>query len=269
MAPEAVVDYLTSHRASATFMVPTLLRRLAKVTGKKPLLPMLRRLLLSGEPTSAAEARVFQADICPNLIGYYASSEGGGISVLQPDDFTSHAHTVGQAAFGVDIDIVDHHDVPVGDNEPGRLRYRGPGVTNRLLDADGRLQQDDDGWFYPGDLADRDSDGYITLRSRSKDVIVRSGINIYPAELERVISSLDGVSQVVVVGVPCTARGESVHAWVVGAVTVDALEAHCKQHLARYKQPETFHLTSHMPLTPAGKIDRQSLRNASATNAGN
>ena len=134
-------------------------------------------------------------------------------------------------------------------------------MTRRTLDEDGRAHtRDDDDGFYPGDLASRDADGYIRLAGRSKDVIVRAGVNVYPAEIERVVAALDGVREVAVVGAPSVDRGETVHAFVAGDVTEDALQAHCEARLAPYKRPAAWHLVDALPRTAADKTDKNLLR---------
>ncbi|MEM1440140.1 MAG: fatty acid--CoA ligase family protein, partial [Pseudomonadota bacterium] len=237
----------------------TLLRRLPAARGSAPLLPRLRRLIVSGEPMAADEARQFRSTISDGLMGYYASSEGGGISVLDSDDVAAHADSVGRAAHGVEVEIVNEAGHTVTPGTVGHLRYRGPGVTLRTVDADGDVTEND-GWFYPGDLASCDADGYLSLAGRSKDVIVRGGVNIYPAEIEHRIAELPAVHEVAVVGVPAPERGEAVHAFVVGDVTEADLQAHCRTHLAPYKQPEAWHRLVALPRTAADKIDKNLLR---------
>lgn len=259
MTPEALVAAIQTSAATATFLVPTLLRRLPAGREGAPLLPGLRRLIVSGEPMAADEARRFRSTISAGLTGYYASSEGGGISVLDAVDVAAHADSVGRAAHGVEVEIVSEAGHTVTPGTVGRLRYRGPGVTTRTVDAAGRVT-DNDGWFYPGDLASRDAEGYLRLAGRSKDVIVRGGINIYPAEIEHRIAELPAVHEVAVVGVATPDRGEAVHAFVVGDVAETDLQAHCRTHLAPYKQPEVWHQLGALPRTAADKIDKNQLR---------
>lgn len=265
MAPAALAEALQANAATATFLVPTLLRRLPAGNPGAPLLPCLRRLIVSGEPLAADEARRFCNTISNGLTGYYASSEGGGISVLDAVDVSAHADSVGRAAHGVEVEIVNEAEHRVTPGTVGRLRYRGPGVTMRTIDAAGHVTEND-GWFYPGDLASRDADGYLRLAGRSKDVIVRGGINIYPAEIEYQIAELPAVHEVAVVGVATQERGEAVHAFVVGDVTEADLQAHCRTHLAPYKQPEAWHWLKALPRTKAEKTDRARLRALAETN---
>ncbi|MEO1116935.1 MAG: long-chain fatty acid--CoA ligase, partial [Pseudomonadota bacterium] len=100
----------------------------------------------------------------------------------------------------------------------------------------------------------------------SKDVIVRGGVNIYPAEIEHRIAELPAVHEVAVVGVAAPERGEAVHAFVVGDVTEADLQAHCRTHLAPYKQPEAWHWLETLPRTKADKTDRARLRALAETN---
>ncbi len=260
MKPAAMVEAINQTGADMTFLVPTLMRRCLEMPGDDRLLPNLRRLVISGEAFFADEVEAFQRRLCPDLIGYYASSEGGGVSVLQPRDFATRGNTVGQAAYGVELELVDDTDTPVGAEQIGRVRYRGPGVTLRALNDRGRLQEGADGWFYPGDLGSRSSDGYLSLRGRAKDMIVRAGVNIYPAEIEAALIGLHGVQEVAVVGVPSPSHGEQVLAFVAGQVTAAEVHAHCESQLAPYKRPASIQILPALPRTSAGKIDKKSLR---------
>src|SRR5262249_52830242 len=147
----------------------------------------------------------------PNLFDYYASTEGGGISVLAPADQRDHAGTVGRPAFAVAVEVVDADDRGLPPGTVGRLRYRGPGVAADAGDGTRRPG----GWFYPGDLAAIDADGFVTLKGRAADVIIRGGVNIYPAEIEQVLLAHPGVREAAVVGQPSRERGEEVAAFVV------------------------------------------------------
>ncbi|MEO1595677.1 MAG: class I adenylate-forming enzyme family protein [Pseudomonadota bacterium] len=259
MSPEALAAALDARCATATFLVPTMLRRLPVSADGAPLLPNLRRLIVSGEPLPAEEAQTFRNSISDGLTGYYASSEGGGISVLASRDIATRADSVGRVAHGVEVEIVDDDGHGVLTGSVGLLRYRGPGVSTRTIDAAGNVT-DVGPWFYPGDLASCDEAGYLRLAGRRKDVIVRGGINIYPAEIERVIAQSPAVREVAVVGVASAARGEAVHAFVAGDVTEADLQAHCRTHLAPYKQPEAWHQLDALPRTAADKIDKNLLK---------
>jgi acyl-CoA synthetase (AMP-forming)/AMP-acid ligase II len=263
--PEQLLRHLNESASTATFLVPTLLRRLDSLPGSSPLLPHLRRLLVSGETLTGVEAARFRDRLTPNLIGYYASSEGGGISVLQPSDFASHADTVGRASFGVEVELVDERGAPVPHGEPGLLRYRGPAVAREFLDENGQqIPGDPDGWFAPGDLATRDADGFIRLVGRARDTIVRAGVNVYPAEIERVLREHPSVAEVAVIGEASATHGESPVAFVAvrPGATADAglLNAHCAERLAPYKRPARYVFLEQLPCAATGKMDKKALR---------
>ncbi|MDX1517407.1 MAG: class I adenylate-forming enzyme family protein [Woeseiaceae bacterium] len=264
LQPPEIVAALTNDDVSATFLPPTLLRRLLPLhrDGQPPLLGRLAYLVVSGEPLFADEARECVRRICPNLYSYYASSEGGGISILTPAEVERHADTVGRPAYRTDVEIVDANDRPLPDGRVGRLRYRGPGVSTRFVDSDG-VEHDAGagGWFYPGDLAERLPSGHLALRGRDRDIIIRGGVNIYPAEIEAVLLGHPAVSECAVIGQPDDARGEIVVAFVVADdhIASDELMDHCAQLLAPYKQPSRIHRVPDLPRHTSGKIDKRSL----------
>ncbi len=264
LSPEDIVATVRDTACTVTFLVPTMMRRLLSLhtSGQPPLLDGLRRLVVSGEPYHENEVAAFREALTPNLIGYYASSEGGGVSVLQPADFQAHGDTVGQAAFGVEVEVVDEHGKTVGDGETGTLRYRGPGVTTRTVDENGNTVAGDvDGWFRPGDLASIDEEGFLRLRGREKDVVVRAGVNIYPAEVERALLTHADVREVSVIGRSSASHGEELVAFVVAEPGLDAdvLEAHARAALAAYKVPAAFILLDALPRAPSGKTDKKAL----------
>jgi len=227
-----------------------------------PLFANLRYLIASGEPLFADEAVQVISDICPNLYCYYASSEGGGISVLMPDEFPEFANTVGKPMAGTEVEVVDANDNDVGIGVVGRLRYRGPGVSTRMVDSDGELQdRGADGWFYPGDLAERLASGHLALRGRDKDVVIRGGVNIYPAEIEATLLQHAAVSEAAIMGVDDAARGQVLRAFVVAtdSITESELTEYCKERLAPYKIPNEFVLLDELPKRASGKVDKQQL----------
>jgi acyl-coenzyme A synthetase/AMP-(fatty) acid ligase len=262
-APQ-ILEVLSDNSITATFLPPTLLRRLFEFwqPGAPPLLANLNYLIVSGEPLYADEAHECLQKICPNLYSYYASSEGGGISVLRAEDFGEHAATVGKPTYRTEVEIVDNDGNALANGNVGRLRYRGPGVATRYLDSEGNEHEAAvGGWFFPGDLAEKLESGFIALRGRDKDVIIRGGINIYPAEIEAALLQLPTVNEVAVAGVKDQARGEIVVAFVSGSddLSSASLSDYCKSVLAPYKVPQEFRLLDELPKRSSGKIDKVAL----------
>lgn len=152
-----------------------------------------------------------------------------------------------------------------GDPGPGELLLRGPVVMDGYWGNEAATRETilDDGWLRTGDIATRDAEGFIFIVDRAKDMILTSGFNVYPAELERVIAMHQGVSLVAVAGLPDAVKGEIAAAWVVpkpGATVTEAeLAAHCRERLAAYKQPRRIIFVDDLPRTSTGKIMRREL----------
>lgn len=262
-SPGDLVPALVRAGATATFMVPTLLRRLLALDDEQ-LAPLrqLRVLISSGAALHDDERDAVRRRVCPNLFDYYGTTEGGGISILTPEDAVIGRGSVGRPAFLVDIQAVDAHGKPVPTGEVGRLRYRGPGVSDGpIFGPDGPVEGSPDGWFYPGDLASIREDGFIFLRGRDKEMILRGGVNIYPVEIEAAINRLHGVADVAVAGFPSEEFGEEIAAFVVAdkAVTENAVIEHCRSALAPYKVPRRIIFCKALPRNDSGKINKASL----------
>ena len=120
-----------------------------------------------------------------------------------------------------------------------------------------------DGWLHTGDVAVVDDDGYLSLVDRIKDLVIVSGFNVYPAEVEDALASHDAVAEVAVAGVPDDRTGEAVAAWVVAApgmaIDPDALRAHAATRLARYKVPSRVTVVDALPRSAVGKVLRRDL----------
>ncbi len=260
MKPPEIVAALQQDFVTATFLPPTLMRRLFEFSESGPLFPNINYLIASGEPLFADEAHEVIEKLTPNLYSYYASSEGGGITVLQASEFDEFAATVGRPTYKTDVEIVDDEDRDVGTGVVGRLRYRGPGVATRHLDSDGTEHEAAvGGWFYPGDLAERLESGHIALRGRDKDMIIRGGVNIYPAEIESMLLQHPEVTEVAVVGVDDEVRGQVVRAYFSGSAIADTLGDWCRERMAPYKVPLEFLHLDELPRRSSGKIDKTAL----------
>lgn len=176
----------------------------------------------------------------------------------------SRTGTIGQPMPGTDVAIVDGEgrQLPVG--EPGEIAVRGPqvmsGYWNKPEETSKVMQ---DGWFLTGDVGTRDADGYFRIVDRKKDMILVSGFNVYPNEVEDVLARHPGVLECAVIGVPDGASGEMVAAYVVPrdpGLTAEALREHCKAHLTGYKSPRTVTFREALPKSNVGKILRKDLR---------
>lgn len=264
IAAEAVIAAANAHAVTAMFLVPTQLRGLLDGwQGTGFALPTVRRLVTSGAAIAGHERRQVIERLTPGLVDYYAASEGGGISVLMPDEQLIYPETVGRPAFRVEIDIVDEQARPAPLGTVGRLRYRGPGVSRRIVGADGGLETGADAWYYPGDLAAILPSGHIRLAGRAKDLIIRGGINIYPAEIEAVLSTHPAIAELSVFGIADARLGEIVVAAVAlrpgTMVSAEEVQAFGRARLAPYKVPAKIVFVAALPRNSSGKVVRAEL----------
>ena len=250
-------------RATSLFVVPTQLRGLLNLPSVQTA-PMrgLKLLLSSGSALHPEERRAIRETLCPRFFEYYASTEGGGVSLLTPEDQLAYADSVGRPVFAVEVEVVDDSDAPLPPGQIGALRYRGPGVAEGFHnDPEASREAFRQGWFYPGDLGEIDERGYIFLRGRRKDMIIRGGVNIYPGEIEGVLASHEAVAEAAVVPWASPRLGEEVAAFVVVRSPVEdaALIAWCRARLAPYKVPVRVALIDALPRNSGGKVLKQEL----------
>jgi len=205
-------------------------------------------------------------------------NEGYGLSEASPVTHTTPSlsrrkpGSIGIPLPDTDIKIVDletgTEEVPAGTT--GELCIAGPqvmkGYWNRPDETAIALREDGQGrvWLYTGDVARMDEDGYTYIVQRKKDMIIVSGFNVYPSEIEGVLYSHPAVMEAAVIGIPDKYRGEVVKACVVlkrdGAVGLDELRAHCEANLAEFKRPVEIELRESLPRTAVGKILHRALR---------
>jgi long-chain acyl-CoA synthetase len=197
-------------------------------------------------------------------------SEGYGLTEASPTVTSSvgqagRAGSVGKVLDGIDVRLIDEegHDALVGDS--GEIWVRGPNVfLGYLDDADATAKAlTPDGWLRTGDIGIADDDGFLYLVDRAKDLIIVSGFNVYPAEVEEILAEHRGVADVAVIGVPHPNTGEAVKAYVVAEPNVhldeEQLISHCQDNLARYKCPSKILFVDELPRGVSGKLLRREL----------
>jgi long-chain acyl-CoA synthetase len=201
----------------------------------------------------------------------YGMSEGGATRV-DSDEWLARPGTVGLPWPGVEIRIVDpetHERLPAGRDgliyvRPARGRFRYHNDDAKTAEA-----WDDDA-FTVGDVGHLDDDGYLYLTDRRSDMVIRSGVNIYPREVEEVLHRHDAVVDCAVFGIPDDRDGEVLKAVVEtrSPVAVDELAEWCRRHLDPFKCPSMFDLTDELPRDPNGKVLKRLLRDAEWAAAG-
>ncbi len=176
----------------------------------------------------------------------------------------SRSNSIGVPVPSTDVRCVDEDgaDVPVG--EIGELIAKGPQIMKGYWKKpDETAKTIQNGWLLTGDIAMMEPDGYFRIVDRKKDMILVSGFNVYPNEIEDVLAAHPGVNEVAVIGVPDGASGEAVKAFIVkqdDAISVEAIRGYCKEHLTAYKVPKQVEFRDELPKSNVGKILRKDLR---------
>ena len=203
------------------------------------------------------------------IIEGYGLSETAPVATCNRGDATAFSGTIGLPLPSTDIAILDDDGNEVALGQPGEIAIRGPQVmagywnrpdeTAKVMTADG--------YFKSGDIGVMDAGGYVKIVDRKKDMILVSGFNVYPNEIEGVVASHPGVRECACVGVPDDNSGEAVKVFVVRKdpnLTAETLMAYCKQNLTGYKKPKYIEFREELPKTNVGKILRRMLRDGDA-----
>jgi len=221
-----------------------------------------------GAPLPIEQARAFNKLTGAQVMDGYGLSEASPTVIFNPPFLSPKEGSIGIPVQSTIVRIVreengEYVDAPVG--ESGELIVKGPqvmkGYWNRPKDTEQALK---DGWLHTGDIAKMDEDGYFYILDRSKDMIIASGYNVYPREVEEVLYQLDGVEEAIVIGLPDEYRGETVKAFVKlkagSTLSVEEILAFGKANLAPYKAPKAVEILDELPKSAVGKLLRRELR---------
>ncbi|WP_309248456.1 type I polyketide synthase [Streptomyces sp. MNP-20] len=223
--------------------------------------PALRIGLVGGAVTGPGLRRDFEDTFGVPLVDAYGSTETCGAITINPPDGARVDGSCGLPVPGVGVRVVDPGtglDVPAG--QDGEVWVSGPNVMVGYHNSpDATAEALRDGWYRTGDLARRDDAGYVTIRGRIKELVIRGGENIHPEEVEAVLRTVEGVADAAVSGAPHRTLGEVPVAYVVpgasGFATAELLDR-CRERLAAYKVPERVHEVTAIPRTASGKTRR-------------
>jgi fatty-acyl-CoA synthase len=266
--PEHALDLIVRERVTSSFMVPTMLARLAATAAAHPgrwPTGSLRWLASGAAPLPTETARRVEATFGRILYNFYGATETGLVTLALPGEHTARPGTIGRKLSGNEIRLLGEDGREVAPGQVGELYVRNSmlvGGYHRDRDATARAMKD--GFFSVGDMARVDSDGYYFLADRKTDMVISGGVNIYPLEIEHRLHAHPAVLEVAVIGVPDDEWGESLKAFVVPRpgheVTADELRGFCKLTLANYKCPKHFEFVDALPRNPTGKVLKRELR---------
>ena len=266
---EAVLGLMTKHKITLFAGVPTMYWGLMNYENTKYDIPAISkqlRICVSGGaslPISVLEK--FEAKFGVPILEGYGMSEGSPVVTFNHLEIGRKPGSIGTPVWGVEVKLVDDKDNEVAPGEKGELLYRGHNVTKGYYKRPAvNAVVLKGGWLHSGDVAVKDEDGYYYIVDRTKDMIIRGGLNIYPREVEDVIMKHEAVSLVAVIGVPDEQFGEEVKACVVlkeGAeASAEELMAYTKSNIAAYKYPRVIEFLDALPMSATGKILKKELR---------
>jgi acyl-CoA synthetase (AMP-forming)/AMP-acid ligase II len=273
--PDAFLQLVEDRRVSGSFLVPTMISMLVDAAREQRRdLSSLRTLSYGGAPIAPArlgEALDVLGDV---LVQVYGSCEAPHpVFILTkgdhhpPPDRLGQLGSVGRETLHNQVRLVGEDGTSAPAGEPGEMWVRGPNVMAGYWNQpEATASVLDDGWYRSGDIAWRDEYGYHYIVDRARDMIISGGLNVYPAEVERVIYEHPGIAEAAVIGIPDDTWGEAVHAVAVrrpGAeVTEDDIVEHCRTHLASYKKPRSVRFAEALPTGSTGKILKRELRDS-------
>ena len=212
--------------------------------------------------TEQTAARWLEVTGCPMVEGWGMTEcvAVGTNNVITDRKFNG---TIGIPGPSVDIIVVNENDEPVGYNQAGDMCIKGPNVMSGYFNKDNTNDFTKDGYFRTGDIISMDEKGYITLLDRKKDMILVSGFNVFPNEIESVMLDCKGIVECAVIGIPDDHQGEAVKIYIVPAdnnVTKSDIKEFAIDNLTGYKCPRHIEFVSELPKSNVGKILRQKLR---------
>ena len=260
---ERALGWFETYRPTLFFGVPTMYVRLLETPADRArAIGERMRLFVSGSaPLPPQVLQSFRERFGHVILERYGMTETL-MNVSNPLVGERRAGTVGLPLAMTAVRILDEAGAPVPDGATGELWVKGPNVCDGYWNRhDATAAAFVDGWFRTGDLGTRAADGYVTLQGRRSDLIISGGFNIYPREIEEVLTTLPGVAEAAVVGVPDPLRGEVPIAYVVGSGALDlpAVEGALRAQLASFKIPRAFVRVDALPRTALGKVQKHLL----------
>jgi len=265
--PQRALELVARHRVTFLFGVPTMFLAMARAPGWPAAdLSSVRSAICGGAPVPEAVIAAYQERGVTFMQGYGLTEAAPGVLFLRRDESVRKAGSAGTAAFFTDVRLVRPDGADAGPGQPAEILVQGPNVMagywRRPDDTAAVLSAD--GWLRTGDIGVADTDGYIWIRDRTKDLIISGGENIYPAEVEDALYQHPAVAECAVIGVPDPHWGEVGRAIVVtrDGAPVDPAEllGFLDGRIARYKIPKSVVFTDTLPRTASGKVVKQELR---------
>ena len=259
------VKELAQHKFTAVTGVNTLFNGLLNTPGFAELdFSTLKMSLGGGMAVQRPVAEKWQAVTKTKLMEGYGLTECAPLVTVSPYDLEGYNGSIGLPAPSTDIKLMLENDEEAAKGEPGELWVKGPQVMQGYYNRpDATAECLKDGWFATGDIATYDDEGFFYIVDRKKDMIIVSGFNVFPNEIEEVVAMHEGVLEVAAIGIPHEVSGEQVKVFVVKkdqSLTEKDIIKHCRDNLTNYKVPKLVEFRDELPKTNVGKILRRALK---------
>lgn len=267
--PTATLELVERHRVTVLFGAPPMFSAWLRAAGERDVDLSSVRLAVSGAAPLPGEVLLaFGERFGVTIWEGYGLTETGPAVTTNALGEEARPDSIGRVLPGVNVRLVDEGGQDVDEGDPGEIVVRGPNVfSGYWRKPEETASAFRDGWFRTGDVAYRDEDGYLNIVDRAKDLVIVSGFNVYPKEVEEAIAAHPGVAECTVIGEPDERSGEAVKAFVVPAPGADltpeeVMEA-CRRRLARFKWPKDVEIVPELPKHVTGKVLRRRLRESS------
>jgi long-chain acyl-CoA synthetase len=263
---KALIHAIAKHRVTMVPAAPAMFNNIVNhPAARRADLSSIKLCKSGSAPLPVDVLHRFEAMTGAKIVEGYGLSETSPVTHCNPCAGTRKPGTIGLPLPDTDVRIVDDAGQPVPPGQAGEIVLRGPQVMAGYWQKPAETAiAIKDGWFYTGDLAQMDAQGYFTIVGRKKDMIDASGFKVYPDEVDRVLMSHAAVLEAATIGVPDVKRGETVKSFVVlkpgATVSAEALVAHCRESLAPYKVPREIEFRTELPKSTVLKILRRQLR---------
>jgi fatty-acyl-CoA synthase len=266
--PKKALELISKHRVTSITQSPTMYAALLNVSGGDAYsTDSVKRIVSGAAPLfPAIRERLTRRFPQAGIYDLYGLTEASpGVSILKPEDSSDKFASVGKPMKHVTLKIVDSEGSEVPPGRIGEIVCRGPNLMKGYYnDPPATREILRDGWLYTGDMGKMDRDGYLYLTGRKKELIVRGGENIYPAEVEAVLHQHPGVEEAAVIGVPDEYWGETVKVMIVlkpgATLTEEDIVEFCASQLAPFKRPKSVVFIDSLPKNAAGKVMKTQLR---------
>lgn len=267
--PSEVLEAIESYKATMLGGVPTMyLMLLADDNINHTNLESVRLMFVGGSNVESSLAEKL-SELMPHvqLTNLYGLSESSGACVLSRvgDDLEKIKRTIGVPIGDFEAKVVDQDRNPLPYGEEGELVIKGGCVAKGYYRDEARTEEafTDDGWLFTGDIVSQDEEGYLSFKGRVAEMFIQGGFNVYPIEVENILTAHEGVQIAAGIGVPDEFLGEIGRYYIVrtpgSKVSAEELIDYCKEYLADYKVPREIVFREELPMTPAGKIQKSLL----------